>query len=227
MKRMLLMIISMVPCAFTLDAHASPPAWVEGRNYALINPAQATHVPAGKVEVLEVFSYGCPFCNKFQPVIEALERNLPADARMVFLPAAFGAAEDMPMFQRAYFAAQALGVARQAHQAIYDAVWETGELSVVDPATGRLKSSLPTIEDAARYYGRITGVKPEDFLRAANSSAVEAKMRAADAQIIEMHVPGTPCLVVDGKYRIEMDSLSSTEDVIDIVKFLVSKESRR
>jgi protein dithiol oxidoreductase (disulfide-forming) len=177
--------------------------------------------------VLEVFSYACPFCNKFQPVIEELERNLPANAQMSFLPASFSAAEDMPMFQRAFFAAQALGVARRAHQAIFDAVWETGELGIVDPGTGRLKSPLPTIEDAARCYGRITGIKPKDFLQAARSFAVEARMRSADQQIIAMQVPGTPCLVVGGKYRVELDTLNGPGDVIDLVNFLVGKASQR
>ncbi len=211
--------------ALVLDAHAGPQTWVQGRNYVLLDSVQPTHVAAGKVEVLEVFSYGCPACNYFQPVIEKLEENLPANAQMAFLPASFSAAEDMPMFQRAFFAAQALGVAAQAHQAIFDAVWKTGELAVADPVTHRLKFPQPTLEDAARCYGHITGVNPEDFLRAARSFGVDVKMRAADAEIIAMQVPGTPCIIVNGKYRVELDTLSSTDDVIDIVRFLVSKES--
>ncbi len=225
MKRMFLTSIALVACVCTVEAHAGPGTWIEGRNYVLLNPVERTHVAAGKIEVLEVFSYGCPACNAFQPVIEKLQASLPANAQMAFLPASFSPAEDMPMFQRTFFAAQALGVARQAHQAIFDAVWKTGELAVVDPITRRLKSRLPTLEDAAKCYGRITGVKPEDFLRAARSFGVEVEMRAADAQILAMQAPGTPCLVVNGKYRIELDTLNTTEDVISIVRFLVSKES--
>lgn len=227
MKRMLSMVLPMLVCTFALEAHASPNPWVEGRNYTLLNPVQPTHVAPGKVEVLEVFSYSCPFCNKFQPFMEDLKRNLPPNAQIAYLPASFSAAEDMPMFQRAFFAAQTLGVVRQTHQAIFDAVWETGELAVVDPAKGRLKSPLPTIEDAARCYARIAGIKPPDFLRAARSKAVEAKMRAADKQIIAMKVPGTPCLIVGGKYRVEMNTLTSAADLIELVNFLVKKASQR
>lgn len=225
MKRLLLIGIALVACTLALDAHARPRSWVEGRNYVLLNPLQHTHVAAGKIEVLEVFSYGCPACNAFQPVIHKLERSLPAKAQMTFLPVSFSTAEDMPMFQRAFFAAQSLGAAEQAHQAMFDAVWRTGELAIVDPTTHRLKSALPRLEDAARCYGRIAGINPRKFLQAARSFGVEAKMRSADSQIMEMRVPGTPCLVVNGKYRIELDTLNSLDDVIDIVKFLVSKES--
>jgi thiol:disulfide interchange protein DsbA len=199
--------------------------WTEGTNFEVINPAQRTSVAPGKVEVMEVFSFGCPACNQFQPVIAALEQHLPAKAQMVFLPAAFLPAEDWVVLQRAYFAAQALGIEQRTHQAIFDAVWETGELQTVDTDTHRLKNPLPSIEDAAKCYERLTGVKAEQFLAAANSPAVDARMKAADTQIIAMHVPGTPCIVVDGKYRINMDSLQSLDDLIDLVRYLVDKET--
>jgi thiol:disulfide interchange protein DsbA len=229
MKAIFLTGIVLLMCIPALEAQARTEAWVEGRHYVLLNPVQRTQVAPGKVEVMEVFSYGCPACNSFQPLMEKLARSLPANAQMAFLPASFSEAENMPMLQRAFFAAQALGVADKAHQSIYDAVWKTGELAVVDPATRRLKSRsrLPTLEDAARCYGRVTGVKPEEFLRAARSFGVEVKMRAADAQVRAMQVPGTPCLVVDGKYRVELDSLSSADDAIELVNFLVEKASRR
>jgi len=227
MKRLCSTGFALLAWTFALQAHAGPTTWVEGRNYVLLERVQHTHVPVGKVEVLEVFSYGCPACNAFQPVIHRLERNLPASAQMAFLPASFSAVEDMPMLQRAFFAAQSLGVAEQAHQGIYDAVWKTGELAVVDPGSRRLRPTLPTLEDAARCYGRITGISQEKFLQAARSFGVDTKMHAADSQIMAMGVPGTPCLVVNGKYRIELDSLKTVDDIIDIVKLLVNKESSR
>ena len=222
-----LILIALLVCTFTLDAYAGSEAWVEGKNYVLLDPAQHTSVAPGKIEVLEVFSYGCPACNAFQPVIRKLERSLPAGAQMAYLPASFSQGEDMPMFQRAFFAAQALGVAQKAHQAIFDAVWKTGELAIADPGTRRLKSRLPTLEDAARCYGRITGVSPGKFLQAARSFSVNLRMRTADAQIFQMAVPGTPCLVVNGKYRVNLDSLRGEDDIINIVTFLVAKESAK
>lgn len=200
--------------------------WTEGRDFEAITPTQQTHVAKGKVEVMEVFSYGCPGCNGFQPVMAALEQALPGNAQMVFLPASFKPEEDWSMLQRAYLTAQALGVAQRTHQALFDAVWKTGELAIVDPATRRLKNPLPSIEDAAKCYERLTGVKADTFLATSRSFAVDLKMRAADAQVIAMQVPGTPCIVVNGKYRINMDSLHSENDLISVVRFLVARESR-
>jgi protein dithiol oxidoreductase (disulfide-forming) len=200
--------------------------WTEGTNYDVINPVQRTTVPSGKVEVMEVFSYGCPACNGFQPLIAALEHSLPANAQMVFLPASFKPDEDWPMLQRAYFTAQALGIAARTHQAIFDAVWKNGQLAIADPATNRLKDPLPSIEDAAKCYERLTGVKADTFLTTARSFSVDLKMRAADAQVIAMQVPGTPCIVVNGKYRVVLDSVHSEDDLVSVVRYLIDKETQ-
>ncbi|HLJ74983.1 MAG TPA: thiol:disulfide interchange protein DsbA/DsbL [Thermoanaerobaculia bacterium] len=225
MKKIGSMLMALLVCASALPAHAAPAPWVEGTHYDVLERPQATTVPAGKVEVMEVFSYACPYCDKFQPIMHKLQRSLPRNAQIVFLPASFIPTEDWPMFQRAYFAAQSLGIAARTHEAIYDAVWKTGELAIEDQSTNRLKNPLPSIEDAARCYSRLTGVSQQAFLTAARSFGVETQMREADEQIEAMQVPGTPCIVVAGKYRINMQSLSKLDDVIPLVKFLVAKAS--
>jgi protein dithiol oxidoreductase (disulfide-forming) len=208
-----------------LSAGARAATWTEGVQYVRIVPPQATSVPHGKVEVLEVFSYGCPACNAFQPVMEKLRHALPPNAQLAFLPAAFNPGEDWPMFQRAFFAAQALGVAERTHQAMFDAVWKTGELGITQPGTNRLKNPLPSIADAARFYARVAGVDPQKFLAMANSFGMDSKMRAADAQIVAMHVESTPTLVVNGKYRVIRDELKGDDELIELVRYLVGRES--
>ena len=149
MRRCGTVLLMMLAIALTPLAQAAQ-TWTEGTNFEVITPAQHTTVAAGKVEVMEVFSFGCPSCNRFQPVIEALEKSLPANAQMVFLPASFLPAEDWVVFQRGFFAAQALGIESRTHQAIFDAIWETGELQTIDSDTHRLKNPLPSIEDVAQ-----------------------------------------------------------------------------
>lgn len=199
--------------------------WVAGKHYTVIPQAQRTSVPAGKVEVLEVFSYGCPACNHFQPSIKRLKAALPANAQLVYLPASWNAAENWPTFQRAYITAQSMGVAEKAHDAMYDAIWNTGELAVLDARTNRIKSKQASMDDIARFYQRVAGVKATDFVTASKSFGVDLKVRQADSQIIAMQVSGTPTLVVNGKYRVNNENLRTPEEIIDVVKFLVAKES--
>ena len=227
MTRWIAILFTLTLVSWAPHTFAAAPSWEQGKHYVLLATPQRTTVPAGKVEVLEVFSYGCIACDSFQPVIEKLKSSLPPNAQMAFLHASFNASESWPMFQRAFYAAQALGVAERTHQAMYDAIWKSGELAVVDSTTRRLKSPQPTIEDAAKFYSSKAGVKPDVFLATAKSFGVETRIRGADAQVMAMQVPGTPCIVVNGKYRVELASLTSIEDIIALVKFLIAKESAR
>jgi protein dithiol oxidoreductase (disulfide-forming) len=224
MSRLTACLLAVIALAAGAQSRAAQ-NWAEGENYMRLSPAQRTNVAPGKVEVMEVFSYACPACNAFQPTMDRLKKSLPPDAQLVLLPAAFHSEEDWPMFQRAYFAAQMLGIADKTHQGIFDAVWKSGELATADPTTHRLKSPQPSIQDAAKVYARLAGVKADDFVAAANSFGVDVKSRSANAQIMAMEIPGTPCIVVNGKYRIVMESVPKAEDLIDLVKFLVAKES--
>lgn len=224
MTRYLAAFLALLSIA-SLPAHAS--TWTEGRNYFLVNSAKrGTNLPPGTVEVMEVFSYGCPACNQFVPIADKLKASLPPNAKMTFLPAAFNPAEDWPMFQRAYFAAQILGIADKTHDAMFDAVWKPGgELAIVDPTSHQLKRPLPTIEDAARWYNKRTGVSVDKFVSTAKSFAVDVKMKAADDLITAYQVDRTPTIIVNGKYRLHAESAGGYDQLIELVKYLVAKES--
>jgi protein dithiol oxidoreductase (disulfide-forming) len=200
-------------------------SWEQGTNYFLIDPPQATAAAPGKIEVTEVFSYACPACNHFYPVVDRLKASLPANAELDFIAAGFRPDEDWPMFQRAYYAAQILGLDKRTHAAMFDAIWKTGELAVEDPRTQRLKLPAPSIQDAAAFYARATGIKPETFLATANSFGVDTRMRQADQRVRDYRVEGTPTIIVNGRYRLDVQSAGGPEQVIELVKWLVAKES--
>ena len=224
MTRKLVAMLALAAAGLTATASAQSQTWVLGKHYSVI-ATQRTNVPKGKVEVMEVFSYGCPACNSFRPTMTKLKAALPANAQLVYLPASWNAAEAWPMFQRAYLTAASMGVAEKAHDAMFDAIWNTGELGVSDPQTRRLKTKLPTIDDAARFYQRVTGVKAADFVSASKSFGVDLKMRQADSQILAMQVSGTPTLVVNGKYRVNNENLKGSDEIIELVKYLVAREA--
>jgi len=213
--------------AFVVPAWAQPPAhWTEGENYFPVVPAQATNLPAGKVSVTEVFSYACPACYQFYPVVDRLRESLPGNAELNFVPAGFNPAEDWPVFQRAYFTAQALGIAAKNHDAMFNAVWKSGELAVEDTTTNRLKDPLPKIEDVAKFYHRVAGVDIERFIATASSFSTELKIKRADAFIAACQVDQTPTIVVNGKYRLTVQTAGGYDQTIQLVKYLVALESK-
>lgn len=214
----------LAPCLTGLARAAT--AWTEGRNYFLIDPPRVPAVAPGKVEVTEVFSYGCPACNLFVPTMHKLQKSLPPNAVLDYLPASFNPSEDWPMFQQAFFTAQTLGVAEATHDAMFNAVWATGELSIIDPSTQRIKSPLPTIDDAARFYQKKAGVPVANFVSTAKSFGVDMKVRAAEQTIAAYGVDRTPTIVVNGKYRLTTESAGGPDQLIELVQWLVAKESK-
>jgi thiol:disulfide interchange protein DsbA len=182
-------------------------------------------VPAGKIEVTEVFSYACPHCSEFRPVIKQLKAALPPNAVFTMRPASFNPAEDWPMFQRAYVTAEVLGIAEQANEGIFDAIWKTGELAVVEPQTNRIKSPLPSIQDAAKVYNKLTGVPVDKFLTVSQSFAVEVKMKADDAYVLHGQVDSTPTIIINGKYRLNTTSAGGATQLLQLAKYLIAKEA--
>jgi protein dithiol oxidoreductase (disulfide-forming) len=226
MKAIVTLLTFLVAVSLAGAAPAASGDWVEGRNYFPITQPPRTGLPAGKVLVTEVFSYACPACNQFQPYMQKLVKSLPANAVVDYVPAAFNPAEDWPMFQLAYATAQALGVADKAHEAMFTAVWTTGELATTDPGSGNLKTRMPTIEDAARFYQKQTGVPAAKFVETSKSFSVDNQVRRYEELVRAYGVDRTPTLIVNGKWRVHVQAAGSPDKLIELVNFLVAKESR-
>ena len=209
-----------------LGVARAEPTWKEGEHYFLVQPPQPTSAANGKVEVVEVFSYACPACNKFYPVIDKLRAALPKNVTWRYVPASWHVEEDWKVFQRAYFAAESLGVVDRTHDRIFDAIWKSGELATMDLPKGTLKSPLPSLADVAAFYEQYAKLKPGRFLEAAHSFSVDAQMRQADEQIRAWQVEGTPTLVVTGKYRITGCSAGGNDQFVALALWLVKRESK-
>ncbi|MCS4235671.1 thiol:disulfide interchange protein DsbA/DsbL [Stenotrophomonas sp. BIGb0135] len=191
--RLMVLLLALSPLA-TLAA--APATLVEGTDYELID-APGPYAPlAGKIEVVEMFGYTCPHCARFEPQLEAWAAKLPKDVRFTPVPAAFGGIWDS--FARAYLAADQLGVAKRSHRAMFEALHETHSLPMQNVAPEEL---------AAFYTGY--GVAPERFLATIKGDAVEQKLKAARAFAQRTKVPGTPALVINGRYLVKGDSFEA------------------
>jgi len=220
---LLLAAFALSDAAFA-QAPASSTQWVEGKNYFRIDTPQPTPDPS-RVEVTEVFSYACPVCWRFLPYADRIAKSLPPTAYMDYLPVSFNPVEDFPVFQRAFYAAQALGVEAKTHDAMFKAIHSPGgELATYDAATNRLKNPLPDINDIAKWYAKY-GVKPADFIATADSFAVNTKMKRADALVQAYGVTGTPTMIVNGKWRYDMASAGGPEQVVQLTQYLVAREA--
>jgi thiol:disulfide interchange protein DsbA len=179
-----------------------------GVDYDVLTTPIATY-GKGKIEVAEVFSYGCHFCAAFQPFVNTWKKTMPASVRWEYVPAAFGGYWDE--FARAYFAADALGVQKKTHDAVFKAVF-------VDQA---VKSG--TSDEIADMYAKL-GVDRGKFVNAAQSAGVAAKVARARQFALNAGIDATPTIVLNGKYRIQITRDRSYQGAIDTLNYLLAKE---
>lgn len=192
--------------ALPLAAAAQEP--VAGVDYIEIENGAPFVPQAGKVEVAEVFGYTCPHCASFEPHLVAWERGLPDDVSLVRIPAPFGG-QWMP-YARAYYAADAQGLAARTHDAMFDAIHKTATL----PVGG------VTDEQLADFYAAHGGDR-EQLLADLNSADTTARLREAREFLMRSEVDGTPSLVVNGRYKVTGRTIA---DILRTAEALVERE---
>jgi thiol:disulfide interchange protein DsbA len=194
--------------ALTCAAGAAPAAnYIEGVEYQRL--AQPQPVETGdKIEVREVFWYGCPHCYALEPALEKWLKKLPAHARFVRMPGA----QWHPTFEphaRAYYAFEALGVVGKLHPALFEAIHAKGRALGDEASIG--------------FFVTEHGVKDADFRKAYGSFGVGVKVRNAKQYAERAAIRSVPTLVVDGRYITSATFAGTHEDALKVVEFLIQK----
>lgn len=200
----LLLALAVLP----LGAAAKGPSPVEGTDFVAIEGGIPYAPVAGTVEVAEVFGYTCPACARFEPQLAAWRRTLPAKARFVAVPAAFGGY--WVPYARAYLAAQALGVAERSHGAMFRAIHEEKRLPVSNAGASEI----------ATFYADY-GIQPARFVAAYQAPSIDAQLARSREFITRAQVDGTPAIVVAGRYRV---TGRNAADTLRIARWLVDRE---
>lgn len=193
--------------AVSFGAQAQTAPWQEGQHYTkLSNPVPTDS--GDKIEVAEVFWYGCPHCYTFKPLIEAWEGDIADDVRFVLLPAALG--RSWEPHARAYYTVEALDKLNETHDALFNAL-------------ARDRRQLDSAEALAGFLADY-GVDEEAFVKTFNSFGVNAKMQQSQAKIRGARITGTPTMLINGKYTVSASMAGSHENMIKVVDYLVEKE---
>lgn len=220
-------LLSPILSAFLLLAAAFAPAHAqraplpgltEGVEYKLIEGGKPYRAVPGKIEVAEVFAYGCPHCATFAPMLESWKRSLPKNAQLAYVPAAFDTSDPYARFHFAAEAAKALPV---LHSRLFAAIHQTGELT--RPA------ELPQI---AAWGARVPGVNAKALAAALKDrKALDAKMQQAHDFAVRSEIPGTPALVIDGRYLVLGNSyrglLDNANRILEAIAPTASKPASR
>lgn len=178
-------------------------AIVEGRDYIVLPTPQSGKV-AGKVEVIEFFSYSCIHCYNLEPALEAWSKKLPANVAFSREQVVWN--KPMEGFARLFATMNTTKTAAKLHPATFNAVIKQ-KINLADE--GELKKWLPS-----------QGVNVTTFMQTYKSFGVNAQVARASKMTRDYGVQGTPSVVVGGKYAVQP---AEPARLLQVVNELVAK----
>lgn len=180
----------------------------EDTHYRVLERPQST-MDDERIEVREFFSYACPYCHQFYPIMQDYIRNAPDDVMLVHHPVVFR--DDWEVLARAYFVADELDVVDEVHGPIFVAYHEENQ-------------RLGSLEDAQELFTRYADVEADDVADAWESFGVETSLRRYDRAAQAYGVSGTPAVAVNGKYYTDGRLAGSFDNMVRIIEYLVEQE---
>ena len=189
---------------------AAAPRFEAGKHYAVLTPSQPTSTDPGKVEVAEIFMFGCPGCFGFEPYIEAWLKQKPDYINFVRIPAQWDSHPESPLHARAYYTAEALGKLGEIERPFFDEV--------------HMKRNMLDTEEKLATFFAAHGVDAATFKSTFHSFAVDAKLKRADELVERYRVQSTPTVIVNGKYQTVGRMAGSVEAWFAIINQLAANE---
>ena len=178
-------------------------------NYRMI-PQQPV-ATGGKVEVIDFFWYGCPFCNKVQPKLEQWRKSLPADVVYRHVPVILK--DSWGPHARIFYTLEALGEVERLHVKVYES-YHVDELYMSKP-------------DVMLDWARQNGIDREKWRAAYNSEEVTRKIDLAKKLTKDYNIQGTPSFVVDGRYLTSGGYFDDVQESIPVLDELVKMARAR
>ena len=188
--------------AGTAAAQGAP---VEGTHYTKLAQPVAVSVPAGKIEVIEFFSYGCPHCFALEPTLESWAKRLPPDVVFKRVPVGFNALYEN--YQKIYYALEAMGQLEHMHRKVFDAIHQQ-----------RLR--LDKEADLAAFM-TANGVDGAKFVELFKSFTVQSKVKQAQQLSQAYKIDGVPTMAVQGRYTTSGSQAGSNERALAVTDALV------
>jgi len=181
--------------------------YLAGKHYVVLDSPSRPR-DESKIEVIEIFWYGCGHCYHFEPLIKKWKEGVGADVDFWQSPAMWQPV--MEVHARAFYTAEALGVLDKLHAPLF---------SALNVEHKKLKDQ----QELAAFFANYE-VDTETFDKAFNSFSVKGRVRQADARARGFKITGTPELVVAGKYRISGRMAGSQAEMLKVADYLIKRE---
>ena len=190
--------------------------WKAGVNYTPLVPAQPTSVAPGKVEVVEVFWFGCPHCNALEPFIQSWLKNKPEYIEFVRVPVMWGPVHRA--HAKLYYMLRELK-RTDLEQKVWDTIHKDGNMLVSNDEQVTRKMQLDFL--------KANGVSADDFNKAWDSFSVNSGLQRAEQLTERYQVQGVPLIVINGKYTTDPGLAGGQGQLLQLINDLAASEKQR
>lgn len=178
-----------------------------GNEFRQTAQAIPTDTPA-KIEVTELFWYGCPHCYHLEAPLSAWVKKLPQDVYFKRVPGV--PRQDWAPMAKAYYTLEALGLLEKLHVPLFEAIHKQ-------------KSLNPTSEKAAiDWIAKQGGLDHKKVAETFNSFAVNTKVMRAMQIFRGSGATGVPALIIDGKYLTSSTMAGGNDEVVKVADYIIS-----
>ncbi|SJL84828.1 thiol:disulfide interchange protein DsbA/DsbL [Vibrio palustris] len=186
----------------SLSAHAAQ--FKQGENYKVLDQ---TH--SSQPSVVEFFSFYCPHCNAFEPIISKLDSHLPDGVKLNKNHVSFMGGNMGFNMSKAFNTMVVLGVQEKMIPVMFAQIHQ--------------RRQPPKNVEALKQLFVDHGVNGKKFDDAFNSFAVDSMARRSDKDFDDKGLTGVPSVVVNNKYLVEIGSIKSEQQFYDLVNYLLKK----
>lgn len=190
--------------------------WKAGVNYKPIVPAQPTDTPAGKVEVMEVFWYGCGHCYALEPYMTNWEKTKPAYIEFVRMPVMWNPVN--AAHARLYYTLVALK-RTDLNAKVFDEIHTRGNMLAANDEARTRQLQLA--------FAKANGIAETDFLREYDGFFVNTQLKHAEETTRRYRVDATPVVFVAGKYQTDVGLAGGQTKLTQLIDALAAHEKRR
>lgn len=204
----------------TAHAQGALPAgkWQQGRHYRVLTPTVSSSVAAGKVEVVEIFWYGCGACFMLDPYLENWKKSgKPAHVEFVRIPVTWNAGAKL--HARLFYTLQALKQEQRLHTKVFDTIHRGG-----NGLLGRDEASTLPVMVA---WAKQNGIDEKAFTDAWNSMWVNTRLRQAEDLLRRYRAESTPFMVINGKYTTDISTAGGVPQMLSLINDLANAERPR
>ncbi len=201
------------------DIPAASQQWKfeEGTHFTRMVPTQPTVGGADKVEVAEIFWYGCNHCYDFETYVNRWLENKPANVRFVRIPAVWNPL--VKLHAQLYYTEEVL----VKNGKIVNPDQFRAAVFAEYHRRGNRMASESTIQAVFERHG----VSAEDFANTWGSFEVAQKLRVAQDLARRYSISSVPTIVVNGKYRTGAAEAGGYPSLMELIDELIARESIR